>query len=86
MEWFLHGEDMRATNGVAEGWQTQWQHWPVHLTIDLGVRMLPWALAQAGHDLSGRTVQVDVAGAGEGTWYWGLGPGEVPAARATRTR
>jgi uncharacterized protein (TIGR03083 family) len=83
VEWFLHGEDMRATNGVAQGWQTQWQHWPVHLTIDLGVRMLPWALGQAGHDLSGRTVHVDVSGTGEGTWYWGLGPGEVPSADRT---
>jgi uncharacterized protein (TIGR03083 family) len=79
VEWFLHGEDMRATNGVRDGWQPGWQHWPVHLTIDLGVRMLPWALARAGHDLSGRSVQIDVSGAGEGSWHWGLGAGEVPA-------
>jgi hypothetical protein len=69
---------MRATNGVAGGWQVGWQHWPVHLTIDLGVRMLPWALAQAGHDLSGRSIEITVSGAGEGAWHWGLGPGEVP--------
>ena len=80
VEWFLHGEDMRATNGVAEGWQINWQHWPVYLTIDLGVRMLPWALAQAGHDLSGRSIKIDVTGAGAGVWHWGLGVGEVPAA------
>ncbi|HEX6844021.1 MAG TPA: maleylpyruvate isomerase family mycothiol-dependent enzyme [Actinomycetota bacterium] len=79
VEWFLHGEDMRATNGVRDGWQINWQHWPVHLTIDLGVRMLPWALAQAGHDVRGRSIQIDVSGAGEGSWHWGLGPGEVPA-------
>jgi len=78
VEWFLHGEDMRATNGVAQGWQVGWQHWPVHLTIDLAVRMLPWALGQIGVDLSGRSVQVDVTGAGEGSWHWGLGVGEVP--------
>jgi len=78
IEWFLHGEDMRATNGVAQGWQIGWQHWPVHLTIDLAVRMLPWALGQIGVDLSGRSVQVDVSGAGEGSWHWGLGVGEVP--------
>jgi uncharacterized protein (TIGR03083 family) len=78
VEWFLHGEDMRATNGVARGWQIGWQHWPVHLTIDLAVRMLPWALGQIGVDLSGRSVQVDVTGAGEGSWHWGLGVGEVP--------
>jgi hypothetical protein len=78
IEWFLHGEDMRATNGVAQGGQIGWQHWPVYLTIDLAVRMLPWALGQIGVDLSGRSVQVDVSGAGEGSWHWGLGVGEVP--------
>lgn len=78
VEWFLHGEDMRATNGVATGWQLGWQHWPVHLTIDLGVRMLPWALEQGGHDLSGRSVLVDVDGAGAGSWHWALGAGDVP--------
>ena len=74
VEWYIHGEDMRATNGLGP----QIQHWPIHLTIDLGVRMLPWALAEAGHDLSGRSVHIDVEGAGEGTWHWGLGAGEVP--------
>jgi len=78
IEWFLHGEDMRATNGVGSGWQTGWQHWPVYLTIDLAVRMLPWALSQAGHDLSGQSVQIDVEGAGEGSWHQALGIGEVP--------
>jgi hypothetical protein len=80
VEWFLHGEDMRATNGVAQGWQLGWQHWPVHLTIDMGVRMLPWALAQRGYDLAGHSVHVHVEGAGQGEWHWGLGAGEVPPA------
>jgi uncharacterized protein (TIGR03083 family) len=74
VEWFLHGEDMRATNGVG----IEWQHWPIYLTIDMGVRMLPWALGRRGYDLTGRSVQIDVEGAGEGSWHWGLGPGEVP--------
>jgi uncharacterized protein (TIGR03083 family) len=78
VEWFLHGEDMRATNGVADDWQRLWQHWPVHLTIDLGVRMLPWALARAGRDVAGGSVEIDAEGAGEGSWHWGLGAGEVP--------
>jgi uncharacterized protein (TIGR03083 family) len=78
VEWFLHGEDMRATNGVAQGWQVGWQHWPVHLTVDLAARMLPWTLGQIGVDLSGRSVQIDVTGAGEGSWHRGLGVGEVP--------
>jgi uncharacterized protein (TIGR03083 family) len=74
VEWWIHGEDMRATNGLGP----EYQHWPIHLTIDLGVRMLPWALAHAGLDLTGRSVQIDVDGAGEGLWHWGLGAGEVP--------
>lgn len=78
VEWFLHGEDMRATNGVARGWQIGWQHWPVYLTIDMGIRMLPWALGQRGYDLAGSSVEVHVEGAGQGSWHWGLGAGEVP--------
>jgi uncharacterized protein (TIGR03083 family) len=79
VEWFLHGEDMRATNGVRDGWQMQWQHWSVHLTIDLAVRMLPWQLSNAGHDLPGLSVLVELEGAGEGTWHWALSPEEVAA-------
>jgi uncharacterized protein (TIGR03083 family) len=74
VEWYLHGEDVRATNGLGP----EIQHWPIYLTIDLGVRMLPWALGQAGHDLTGLSVQIDVEGAGAGSWHWGLGAGEVP--------
>jgi uncharacterized protein (TIGR03083 family) len=77
IEWWLHGEDVRATNGLGP----QIEHWPIHLTIDLAVRMLPWSLGRAGHDLSGHSVLVDVEGAGEGTWHWGLGSGEVPSGR-----
>lgn len=74
VEWWLHGEDVRATNGLGP----QIQHWPIYLTIDLAVRMLPWSLGRAGYDLSRRTVQVEVDGAGEGSWHWGLGTGEAP--------
>jgi uncharacterized protein (TIGR03083 family) len=74
VEWWIHGEDARATNGLGP----QWEHWPIHLTIDLGVRMLPWSLGRAGFDFSGRSVSVQVGGAGEGSWHWGLGTGEVP--------
>jgi uncharacterized protein (TIGR03083 family) len=77
VEWWLHGEDMRATNGLGPSYQ----HWPIHLTIDMAVRMLPYALDRARLDLSGRTVKVVAEGAGEGAWHWGLGAGEVPAAR-----
>jgi uncharacterized protein (TIGR03083 family) len=78
IEWWLHGEDMRATNGLGPNVQ----HWPVHLTCDMGIRMLPWALTGAGLDFRGLSVKVDLEGAGSGTWTWGLGPGEVPEAGA----
>ncbi len=75
-EWWVHGEDMRATNGLGP----QIQHWPIYLTADLGIRMLPWALRRAGFSPEGRSVSVQLAGAGEGSWHWGLGAGEVPPA------
>ena len=76
VEWWLHGEDVRATNGLGP----QYEHWPIFLTVDLAVRMLPWALAQADISLDGRTVRIDLEGAGEGSWHWGLGSGEIPGA------
>jgi uncharacterized protein (TIGR03083 family) len=76
VEWWIHGEDMRATNGLGP----EYQHWPIYITIDMGVRMLPWALGRAGLDLTGYSVRIDVDGAGEGSWHWGLGAGEVPPA------
>jgi uncharacterized protein (TIGR03083 family) len=76
VEWWIHGEDMRATNGLGP----EYQHWPIHMTIDMGVRMLPWALGQGGLDLTGYSVRIDVEGAGEGSWHWGLGAGEIPPA------
>ena len=59
VEWWVHGEDMRATNGLGP----QVQHWPVHLTCDLGIRMLPWALSRSVISLPGRSIQVDLGGA-----------------------
>ncbi len=73
-EWWAHGEDIRAAAELGPGFE----HWPVHLTVDLGIRMLPWVLEQAGIDLQGRSVQVDLEGAGQGSWHWGLGAGETP--------
>jgi len=78
VEWWVHGEDMRATNGLGP----QIQHWPIFLTADLGIRMLPWALERAGLSFPGRTVRVELEGAGYGTWHWGLSAGAAPAADA----
>ena len=40
-----------------------------------------WSLGRSGHDLAGRSVRVQVDGAGQGNWHWGLGSGEAPSAR-----
>ncbi|MEO8422479.1 MAG: maleylpyruvate isomerase N-terminal domain-containing protein [Actinomycetota bacterium] len=74
VEWWVHGEDIRATAGLGP----QIQHWPIFLTVDMGVRMLPWTLAEAGIDLQGASIQIDLEGAGEGSWHWGLGAGDAP--------
>ena len=76
VEWWIHGEDMRATNGLGP----EYQHWPIYMTIDMGVRMLPWALAKPASTSPATASQIDVDGAGEGSWHWGLGAGEVPPA------
>lgn len=74
VEWWVHGEDIRAAADLDPGFQ----HWPIYLTVDMGVRMLPWTLGQAGIDLQGRSVQIDLEGAGEGSWHWGLSAGQTP--------
>lgn len=74
VEWWVHGEDVRTSADL----DPAFEHWPIHLTVDLGIRMLPWVLGQAGIDLEGMSVRVDLEGAGEGSWHWGLGAGETP--------
>ena len=74
IEWWFHGEDIREGGGLEENPQ----HWPVYLTNDLAVRMLPYALGQAGLSFPGRSIRVDLEGVGEGTWHWGLAPRETP--------
>jgi uncharacterized protein (TIGR03083 family) len=77
IEWWLHGEDLREGADLGENPQ----HWPVYLTNDMAIRMLPYALGQVGLVLPDRTIQVDLEGVGGGTWHWGLAPGQSPPAR-----
>lgn len=74
IEWWFHGEDIREGAGLEENPQ----HWPVHLTNDLAIRMLPFSLGQAGISLPGRSVAVDLEGVGGGSWHWGLARQEAP--------
>jgi uncharacterized protein (TIGR03083 family) len=75
IEWWLHGEDIREGAGLEENPQ----HWPVYLTNDLGVRMIPYSLGQAGLSFPGMSVSVELEGVGEGAWHWGVSPREMPA-------
>lgn len=74
IEWWLHGEDVRESAGLEENPQ----HWPVYLTNDLAIRMLPYSLGRAGLTFPDRSVRVDLEGVGVGTWHWGLAPGQTP--------
>ena len=75
IEWWLHGEDIRESAGLEENPQ----HWPVFLTNDLAIRMIPYSLGQLGLRFPGRSVLVELEGIGEGSWHWGLAPREMPA-------
>lgn len=77
MEWWLHGEDLRAGGGNPP----RLEHPPIYCVNDLGIRSLPYALSLAGLSFPGSSVLVDLAAVGGGTWHWGLAAGEVPAER-----
>jgi uncharacterized protein (TIGR03083 family) len=74
VEWWLHGDDIRGAAGMG----LRVQHWPIYLTNDLAIRMLPWAFAREGVSGAGRSVRIDLEGAGGGSWRRHLGAGEVP--------
>lgn len=74
VEWWVHGEDIRAGAGL----EPNLQHWPMYLTNDLGIRMLPYALGLAGLSFPGASVRVDLEGVGGGSWHWGLSAGQGP--------
>ncbi len=76
VEWWLHGDDVRQGTALGENLQ----HWPIHLTCDMGIRMLPYTLSLAGLSFPGMSVRVKLSGVGSGSWHWGLGPRETPTA------
>lgn len=75
VEWWLHGEDIREGAGLEENLQ----HWPIFLTCDMGIRMLPYSLGRAGLTFPGTSVRIELEGMGGGSWHWGLAPRETPA-------
>lgn len=74
MEWWLHGEDIRAGGDNPP----RLEHGPIFCTNDLAVRTIPYALGIAGHSFPGRTVKVELEAVGGGEWHWGLAPREQP--------
>ena len=76
VEWWVHGEDVRLGGGL----EPNLQHWPIYLTNDLAIRMLPYALGLAGLTFPGASARVDLEGVGGGSWHWGLAAGESPDA------
>jgi uncharacterized protein (TIGR03083 family) len=74
-EWWLHGEDLRTGAGLLP----RQEHWPIYALNDLAIRTLPWALGLAGLSYRGKSVLVELEGAGGGRWHYGLGSREIPA-------
>ncbi len=81
IEWWFHGEDLREGAGLEQNPQ----HWPVYLANDMGIRMLPYALGQAGLSFPGASLRVELEGVGGGSWHWGLAPRESPPEDAEPT-
>jgi uncharacterized protein (TIGR03083 family) len=73
-EWWIHGEDIRAGAGLP----ARLEHDPIQAVNDLAIRTIPYALGVAGISYPGRSVRIDLEGAGGGIWHYGLAPRERP--------
>jgi len=75
MEWWLHGEDVRAGADL----EPRRVHKAIYCVNDLAIRSLPYALSLVGLSFPGKVLKVSLEGPGEGTWTYGLAAREVPA-------
>jgi uncharacterized protein (TIGR03083 family) len=73
MEWWVHGEDIRAGADLAP----RREHWPIYCTNDLASRTLPWALGLGGLRFEGKSIGFALEGSGGGEWRQGLAPRQV---------
>jgi hypothetical protein len=64
-EWWVHGEDVREGAELPP----RVEHWPIHATCDLAVRLIPYSLSLAGQSTAGKVVRVELDGTGAGTWW-----------------
>jgi uncharacterized protein (TIGR03083 family) len=76
-EWWIHGEDIRQAGRLPP----RREHWPIHTVNDLAIRLIPYALSRAGHSFADASVQIDLAGVGEGTWHQDVSPGDLPSGK-----
>jgi uncharacterized protein (TIGR03083 family) len=74
VEWWLHGEDLRAGADLAP----RREHPPIFCANDLAVRMIPYGLGLAGLSFPGKSIRVELEGAGGGSWHYGLAARESP--------
>jgi uncharacterized protein (TIGR03083 family) len=75
-EWWVHGEDIREGAELPP----RLEHWPIHSTCDLAIRLIPYSLSLAALSFPGKIVRIELEGVGEGSWLAGTDPGrEVPA-------
>jgi enediyne biosynthesis protein E11 len=73
-EWWLHGEDILAGGGNPP----RLEHAPIFCVNDFAIRLIPYALGQAGKTVRGKTVKVDLHSVGGGSWHCGLASRESP--------
>lgn len=74
MEWWLHGEDIRAGADLPP----RIEHPPIFAVNDLAIRMIPYAVGAEGRSFAGKSVLIDLEAAGGGSWHQGLAAGERP--------
>ena len=77
MEWWLHGEDIRAGADLPP----RIEHPPIFAVNDLAIRMIPYAVGAAGRSFAGKSALIDLEAAGGGSWHQGLAAGERPDPR-----
>jgi uncharacterized protein (TIGR03083 family) len=75
MEWWLHGEDIRAGGDNPP----RLEHPPIYAVNDRAIRSIPYALSLAGLSFPGRSVKVELEAVGGGSWHRGLAAGERPS-------
>jgi uncharacterized protein (TIGR03083 family) len=75
MEWWLHGEDI----GAGAELPARIEHPPIYCVNDLAIRTIPYGLSLAGLSFPGKSIRIELDGAGGGSWHWGLAPREGPA-------